>query len=158
MAAVASGSTDWQDFHRRRHDVLPKSNLIALACQTGGPMYDWAEFRHFSYLLKILEKGGFRVAAEELHTSQPNLTVQAKRFQEHSSVRLFSKMENGRIRPTETEIAFIALARLLLELREEVIDALVAIERGEIGLVRFGSTALVDPSLFRSFCALHKEL
>ena len=54
-------------------------------------MYDWAEFRHFLYLLKILEKGGFRVAAEELHTSQPNLTVQARRFQDHASVRLFSK-------------------------------------------------------------------
>jgi hypothetical protein len=40
-------------------------------------MYDWAEFRHFRYLLKILEMGGFRVAAEELRTSQPNLTVSA---------------------------------------------------------------------------------
>ncbi len=121
-------------------------------------MYDWAEFRHFLYLLKILEKGGFRRAAEELHTSQPNLTVQARRFQDRASVRLFRKMKDGRIRPTETGIAFITLARPLLELREEVIDALVAIERGEIGLVRFGSTPLVDPSLFRSFCALHKEL
>lgn len=26
-------------------------------------MYDWAEFRHFFYLLKILEKGGFRLDA-----------------------------------------------------------------------------------------------
>ena len=43
-------------------------------------MYDWAEFRHFRYLLAILEKGGFRVAADELHTSQPNLTVQARQF------------------------------------------------------------------------------
>jgi DNA-binding transcriptional LysR family regulator len=31
-------------------------------------MYDWAEFRHFRYLLTILEKGGFRIAADELHT------------------------------------------------------------------------------------------
>jgi DNA-binding transcriptional LysR family regulator len=121
-------------------------------------MYDWAEFRHFLYLLRILEKGGFRVAAEELHTSQPNLTVQARRFQDHASVHLFRKLKNGQIRPTETGIAFINLARLILELREEVIDALVAIERGEISAVRFGSTPLVDQSLFRSFCALHKEL
>ena len=70
-------------------------------------MYDWAEFRHFLYLLKILEKGGFRIAAEELHTSQPNLTVQARRFQNHASVRLFRKSKSGRIRPTETGIAFI---------------------------------------------------
>ena len=121
-------------------------------------MYDWAEFRHFLYLLKILEKGGFRVAAEELHTSQPNLTVQARRFQDHASVRLFSKLKNGEICPTETGIAFIALARLVLEIREEVIEALIAIERGDIGLVRFGSTPLVDQDLFRTLCTLHKEL
>ena len=121
-------------------------------------MYDWAEFRHFRYLLKILEKGGFRVAAEELYTSQPNLTVQARQFQDHASVRLFRKLKNGQIRPTETGVAFIALARLVLEVRDEAIDALIAIERGEVSLVRFGSTPLVDDKLFRNFCALHKEL
>ena len=121
-------------------------------------MYDWAEFRHFRYLLKILEKGGFRVAAEELRTSQPNLTVQARQFQEQASVRLFRKLRNGQIRPTETGVAFIALAKLLLEIREEVIEALVAIERGEVTAIRFGSTPLVDSNLFRGFCRLHKEL
>lgn len=121
-------------------------------------MYEWAEFRHFLYLLKILEKGGFRIAAEELHTSQPNLTVQARKFQDHASVCLFRRLKNGQIRPTETGYAFITLARSVLEVRDEVIDALVAIERGEIGMVRFGSTPLVDPNLFRSFCALHREI
>jgi DNA-binding transcriptional LysR family regulator len=121
-------------------------------------MYEWAEFRHFRYLLKILEKGGFRAAAEELFTSQPNLTVQARQFQDHASVRLFRRLRSGQIRPTETGIAFIALARLVLEVRDEAIDALIAIERGEVNLVRFGSTPLVDEKLFRSFCALHKGL
>ena len=121
-------------------------------------MYEWAEFRHFRYLLKILEKGGFRAAAEELYTSQPNLTVQARQFQDHASVRLFRKLKNGQIRPTETGIAFLVLARLLLEVRDEVIDALIAIERGEVNIVRFGSTPLVDERIFRSFCTLHKEL
>ena len=121
-------------------------------------MYDWAEFRHFRYLLAILEKQGFRIAAEQLHTSQPNLTVQARQFQENASVRLFRKTKNGRIRPTETGIAFITLARFLLETREEVINALLAIERGEIRSVRFGCDPLADPKLFRAFCSMHKEL
>ena len=121
-------------------------------------MYDWAEFRHFRYLLKILEKRGFRAAAEELHTSQPNLTVQARQFQEHASVRLFRKLKNGQLRPTESGIAFIALARQILELREEAIDALIAIDRGEVTHVRFGSSPFADQSLFRSFCALHRDL
>jgi DNA-binding transcriptional LysR family regulator len=121
-------------------------------------MYDWAELRHFRYLLAILERQGFRVAAEELHTSQPNLSVQARQFQENASVRLYKKLKNGRIRPTETGLAFITLAKLLLETRDEVINALVAIERGEISSVRFGCAPLVDQSLFRSFCAMHKKM
>src|SRR5260370_9233916 len=121
-------------------------------------MYDWAELRHFRYLLTILERQGFRVAAEELHTSQPNLSVQARQFKENAAVRLYKKLKNGRIRTTETGLAFIALAKVLLETRDEVINALIAIERGEIGSVRFGCTPLVDHGLFRSFCAMHKEI
>lgn len=121
-------------------------------------MYDWAEFRHFRYLLAILEKQGFRIAAEELHTSQPNLTVQARQFQENACVRLFRRAKNGRIRPTEAGSAFIILAKLLLDTREDVINALIAIEQGEIRSLRFGSDPLVDPSVFRTFCSLHKEL
>jgi DNA-binding transcriptional LysR family regulator len=121
-------------------------------------MYDWAEFRHFRYLLKILERRGFRAAADELFTSQPNLTVQARQFQDHANLHLFRKLKSGRIQPTETGIAFISLARLVLEIREEVIDALIAIERGDIPLVRFGTTPLVPQEVFRDFCALHKEL
>ena len=93
-------------------------------------MYDWAELRHFRYLLAILERQGFRAAAEKLHTSQPNLTVQARQFQENASIRLFQKTKSGRIRPTETGIAFISLARFLLETRDDVMDALIAIDRG----------------------------
>ena len=121
-------------------------------------MYEWAELRHFRYLLAILERQGFRIAAEELHTSQPNLSVQARQFQENASVRLYKKLKNGRIRPTETGLAFIALAKQLLQTRDEVINALIAIERGEIASVRFGCSPLVDPNLFRHFCAAHKEL
>jgi hypothetical protein len=84
--------------------------------------------------------------------------VQARQFQDQASARLLRKLKNGQIHPTETGIALIALSRLLLEVRDEVIDALIAIERGEVNLVRFGSTPLVDEKLFRSFCALHKEL
>jgi hypothetical protein len=103
-------------------------------------MYEWAELRHFRYLLTILERQGFRAAAEELRTAQPNLSVQARQFQENASVPLFRKMKGGRIRPTDTGVAFKVLARFLLETRDEVLDAVIAIERG--GFVPFDSEAL----------------
>ena len=121
-------------------------------------MYEWAELRHFRYLLTILERQGFRAAAEELRTAQPNLSVQARQFQENASLRLFRKMKGGRIRATDTGVAFKVLAKFLLETRDEVLDALIAIERGEVSSVRFGCTPLVDHGLFRTFCELHKEL
>jgi len=93
-------------------------------------MYDWAEFRHFRYLLGILEKGGYRIPADELHTSLPNLTVQSRQFQDNASVRLFRKSKSGRIYPTSPGQAFLALAPLLLEVCDEIIGTLIAIERG----------------------------
>ncbi len=121
-------------------------------------MYDWAEFRHFRYLLTILEKQGFRAAAESLHTAQPNLSVQARQFQENAEVRLFRRTKNGRIRPTEAGIAFVRLARYLLETRDEIIDALVAIERGTTTNARFGCSPFVEPKAFRALCGIHKEI
>jgi DNA-binding transcriptional LysR family regulator len=121
-------------------------------------MYDWAELRHFKYLLAILEMRGFRVAAEALHTSQPNLSVQARQFQENASIRLFRKQKNGRIRPTETGVAFMTLARLLLETRDEIIDALVAIERGEVPVARFGLSPMAEAQVFRELCAAHRKI
>jgi DNA-binding transcriptional LysR family regulator len=121
-------------------------------------MYDWAELRHFRYLLTILQKGGFRAAADALYTSQPNLTVQARQFQENAAIHLFRKSKSGRIYPTRTGVAVVSLAPVLFEVRDEIIDTLIAIERGEISSVRFGCTPLVSQALFRTFCELHKEL
>ncbi len=67
-------------------------------------------------------------------------------------------MNGGRIRPTDTGIAFKVLARFLLKTRDEVLEALIAIKRGEVSSVRFGCNPLVDHGLFRTFCDLHKEI
>jgi DNA-binding transcriptional LysR family regulator len=121
-------------------------------------MNDWAEFRHFLYLKTILERGGFRSAADHLNTSQPNLTVQARQFQDFADISLYRKAKDGRISPTETGLAFISLASSVLEVRDEVIAALIAIDRGEIPSVRLGCSPLVDQEVFRAFCSMHKDL
>lgn len=46
----------------------------------------------------------------------------------------------------------------IAETGDEVLDALIAIERAEVSSVRFGSTPLVDQGLVRTFCDLHKEI
>src|ERR1700736_1066160 len=121
-------------------------------------MYDWAEFRHFKYLLTILELQGFRAAAEQLNTGQPNLRIQAKQFQEYASVRLYDKAKDGHIKPTDTGVAFQFIAKSVLEARDEAFEALIAIERGEIASVRFGCSPLADQALFNDFCQMHRKL
>jgi len=121
-------------------------------------MNDWAEFRHFKYLLAIAEHKGFRAAAEYLHTAQPNLSAQAKQFQDFSEVHLFRKGKDGRIKLTATGVAFKPIAQGLLDARDEAIAALVAIERGEIRALKFGCASSVDRALFHEACKIHKEL
>jgi len=121
-------------------------------------MNDWAEFRHFKYLLAIAEHKGFRAAAEYLHTAQPNLSAQAKQFQDLSDVHLFRKGKDGRIRLTATGVAFKSIAQGLLDARDEAMAALIAIERGEIRALKFGCTPSVDRALFHTACNIHKEL
>jgi DNA-binding transcriptional LysR family regulator len=121
-------------------------------------MNDWAEFRHFRYLLAIVEHKGFRAAAEHLRTAQPNLSVQARQFQEAFAIQLFRRGKDGRIQLTETGVAFKAIAQGLLDARDEAIAALIAIERGQVRTLNLGCASFVDPELFRLACEMHKEV
>jgi DNA-binding transcriptional LysR family regulator len=121
-------------------------------------MNDFAEFRHFKYLLEVLLQEGFRPAAENLHTTPPNLCRQAQEFQEHFRVRLYRKLRDNRIARTKTGTACISIARELLEHRDEAIAALQAVEIGEIHSLRLGTGTFVDKELFRAACEFHREL
>jgi DNA-binding transcriptional LysR family regulator len=121
-------------------------------------MNNWVEFRHFRYLLAVVEHKGFRAAAEHLRTAEPNLSVQARQFQEAFAIQLFRRGKAGRIQLTKTGAAFMPIARGLLDARDEAIAALIAIERGRIRTLNLGCAPFVDPELFRVTCELHKEL
>jgi len=121
-------------------------------------MNNWAEFRHFRYLLAIVEHKGFRAAAEHLRTAEPNLSVQAKQFQEAFAIQLFKRGKSGRIELTETGLAFKAIAQGVLDARDEAIAALIAIERGHVRALNLGCAPFVDPEVFRVACEMHKEI
>jgi DNA-binding transcriptional LysR family regulator len=121
-------------------------------------MYDWAEYRHFRYLLEILDLKGFRAAAEQLHTTQPNLSAHAKQFRENSGLHLYRRSKSGRISLTPTGVAFKLIARGLLSARDEAMAALLAVEQGEVRTLRLGCSSQADPTLFHAFFAMHREL
>ncbi|MGA3131381.1 MAG: LysR family transcriptional regulator [Terracidiphilus sp.] len=121
-------------------------------------MNDLAEFRHFRYLLAIVEHKGFRAASEHLRTAQPNLSVQARQFQEAFAIQLFKRGKNGRIELTESGVAFKTIAQGVLDARDEAIAALIAIERGQVRTLNLGCAPFVDPEVFRVACEIHKEI
>lgn len=121
-------------------------------------MDDYAEFRHFRYLLAIAEHRGFRAAAAALHTSQPSLSRQVREFQERYGVRLFRRLKNGRIVLTPAGEALRVIARDVLETRELALAALEAIHRGEAKLLRVGCTPFIDREICRRAVDLQKAL
>ena len=121
-------------------------------------MNNSVEFRHFRYMLAIVECMGLQAAAEHLRTAEPNLSVQARQFQEYFAIRLFRKAKDGRIQLTKTGVAFKPIAQGLLDAREEAIAALIAIERGQICALNLGCAPFVDPELFQMVCEMHKEI
>lgn len=121
-------------------------------------MNDLAEFRHFRYLLAIVEHKGFRAAAEHLRTAEPNLSVQARQFQEAFAIQLFKRGKNSRIELTETGVAFRAIAQGVLDARDDAIAALIAIENGQVRSLNLGCAPFVDPEVLRVACEIHKEV
>jgi DNA-binding transcriptional LysR family regulator len=121
-------------------------------------MNDWAEFRHFRYLLAIIEHNGFRAAAEHLRTAEPSLSLQAKQFQEMFGIRLFRRRRDGRIELTQTAIALKSIARELLDARDEAIAALIAVDRSQVQTLNLGCAPFVNPNLLELACQLHRKM
>jgi DNA-binding transcriptional LysR family regulator len=137
---------------------LPFGSLAHSPPQESSDMNDWAEFRHFRYLLEIVRQKGFRAAAENLHTVQPNLSTQARHFQETSGVQLYRRLSGGRIEITETGQAFEVIAQDVLDARDDAIAALIAIDHGEVQSLRLGCGPCVDQKLFHITCEAHREM
>ena len=121
-------------------------------------MNDEAEFRHFKYLLAIAEHRGFRAAAEALHTSQPSLSRQVKEFQERFKIKLFRRLKGGRIQLTPAGEALKVIAKDVLETRDQALEALEAIHRGEAEILRIGCTPFIDKEICRRSTELQKAL
>lgn len=118
---------------------------------------DWANDRLLKFMLGIVQHEHLGLAAKQLNTSQSNLSDAAKQFREHSGLVLYYLDRNKCVHRTRTGIAFAEMVPPLFEARDEVMNALQAIDRGEISSLRFGCGTFVDPETFRMACGIHKR-
>jgi DNA-binding transcriptional LysR family regulator len=121
-------------------------------------MDDYAEFRHFKYLLALAETGGMRAAALALNTAQPSLGRQIREFQEHYGVRFYRRRKGRGIELTPAGEALKVIAKDILELREEALAALMAIHLGKAEVLRIGCTPFVPQEICHRAMELQKAL
>jgi DNA-binding transcriptional LysR family regulator len=121
-------------------------------------MDDFAEFRHFKYLLAVAEHKGFRAAAEALNTTQPSLSRQIKEFQEHYNLRLFRPTKGRNVELTPAGEALLVIAKDVLEVRDQALAALEAIQSGEAQVLRIGCAPFVDKEVCKKATDLQKAL
>jgi DNA-binding transcriptional LysR family regulator len=121
-------------------------------------MDDYAEFRHFKYLLAVAEHKGFRAAAEAINTAQPSLSRQIRDFQEHYNLRLFSRKKGRGIELTPAGEAIRVTAKDLLEARDQALAALESIQRGDAQVLRIGCAPFIDGDVCERATDLQKAL
>jgi hypothetical protein len=62
------------------------------------------------------------------------------------------------ISPSDIGLTFKFIAKGVLEARDEVSEAVIAIERGNISAARSGCSPSAGQTLFNKFCQVYREL
>ncbi len=114
------------------------------------------EFRHLSYFVAVAEEGSFTKAATRLHVSQPNLTKQMKQVEGTLSAPLLIREVAG-TRLTPAGLAFLPLARHLLQMRDDAARTASAVHLGRQSAFRLGYSSFSSRGLLREAVDAYKE-
>ena len=93
------------------------------------------ELRQVRYFVAVAETLNFRKASDQLHVSQPSLSVQIKQLEDELGVTLFRRSKR-QVEITRAGEVFLSAAReILLKVKQSSAAALHA-ESGEAGTIR----------------------
>jgi DNA-binding transcriptional LysR family regulator len=105
---------------------------------------DHLEFRLLKYIVAVAETANFTRASERLFLAQPTLSQQVIALEEAIGVRIFVRRREG-IHLTPAGQMLYAYAQEMLDLRDEVVSAARAMDRGEIPALRIGLSSFINP-------------
>ena len=112
-------------------------------------MSDLLEFRLLKYVVAVAETGNFTRASERLFLAQPTLSQQVIALEEGIGVQIFVRRREG-ISLTPAGQMLYTYAQDALELRDEVVKAARAMDRGEIPVLRMGLSSFINPDVLQS--------
>lgn len=120
-------------------------------------IYDYLEFRHLRFIVTIAEQRNMTRAAERLNVVQSNLSKQIGEIEELFHVKLFIRVHNG-VQLTSAGQSFYNLARQLLELREEAVNSLQAVQEAETRSFRLGFSQFVEHAVLQTVSEAYRQL
>lgn len=114
--------------------------------------------KEIDVFVKIVERGSFKAAAEELSLTQSAMTQRLKKLEDALGVRLVDRTTRS-VRPTAVGAGFLPAAKRLLIQFEQSMDDLKSLVEAKTGQVTIASLISVAtyilPAALRRFSAAH---
>ncbi|HEY0308918.1 MAG TPA: LysR family transcriptional regulator [Acidobacteriaceae bacterium] len=120
-------------------------------------IYDYVEFRHIRYFIAAADEGNFTRAANSLNVAQSALSTQIISLEELFNTQLFDRVRGGVVLTRAGEV-FYGFGKQLLELREEVIDSMQAVQQTTSQPFRLGFTQFVEHAVLQTVSQAYREL
>ena len=120
-------------------------------------IYNYLEFRHLRFIVAVAEELNMTRAAEQLNVVQSNLSKQVSDIEELFHVKLFIRVRNG-VQLTSAGQSFYIRAKQLLELREETINSLQAVQDAETKPFRLGFSQFVEHAVLQTVSQAYRDM
>lgn len=120
-------------------------------------IYDYLEFRHLRFIVAVAEELNMTRAAERSNVVQSNLSKQISDIEELFNVKLFIRVRNG-VQLTSAGQSLYIRAQQLLDLREETINSLQAVQDAETKPFRLGFSQFVEHAVLQTVSQAYREL
>lgn len=98
------------------------------------------DLRHLRYFVAVAEALSFTKGAEKLRLAQPSLTRQIRDLEEEIGVRLLDRTKQ-KVSLTDEGRSFLADAKRVLNLAEDIVESVQRLSRREIGALNIGYLA-----------------
>lgn len=102
--------------------------------------------RQLQYIVAVADRKSFRRAAEDCHVAQPSLSAQVAQVEDVLGVKLFER-DHRRVSMTAAGEAFVARARALLLLADELTESSRGLSDPFAGRLRLGIIPTIAPYL-----------
>lgn len=120
-------------------------------------IYDYLDFRHLKFITTIAEEGSMTRAADRLNVVQSNLSKQISELEDLFNVKLFHRVRNG-VQLTSAGQSFYNFACQLLELREEAVNSLQAVQDAETKPLRLGFSQFIEHAVLQTVSQAYRDL